>query len=87
MILSDQFSMQARMIQALDTGMELVPATQFGAFAMQSISPVNSSAVHVEINNNRTGSFTVLRNIHCLHTSLLSKTESSRNLCSMYCKI
>lgn len=57
MIMSDQFSMQSRMIQALGQDMELVPATQFGAFAMKSLPPLNSSTVHVEINNNRTGKF------------------------------
>ena len=61
MIMSNEFSMQARMIQALGQDMELVPATQFGAFAMKSLPPANSSTVHVEINNNRTGMYCLLK--------------------------
>lgn len=55
MIMSDNFTMQARMIQALDKNFNLVEATQFGAFVMKSLAPANCSTVHIEINNNRTG--------------------------------
>ena len=54
MIKSDVFSMQCRMIQSLNSDSELIDATQFGAFVMTSLVG-NSSVVHLEINNNRTG--------------------------------
>lgn len=51
-----RFSMQARMVQALNAAGELIAATQFQAFAMQSnTNGLKSSRIHLEINNNRTG--------------------------------
>ncbi|KAF6031164.1 hypothetical protein EB796_010522 [Bugula neritina] len=55
MIKSDNFTMQARMVLSTsETTNATVPATQFGAFAMQSILDGNfSDAVHVETNSDR----------------------------------
>jgi len=51
--------MQARMVLSTsETTNATVPATQFGAFAMQSILDGNfSDAVHVETNSNRSGKY------------------------------
>ena len=54
MIKSDEFCMQGRTVQALSESDAPVLATQFQAFAMKSHLD-NSSAITLEINNNRTG--------------------------------
>lgn len=57
MIKSEMFSMQSRMVQYVNPLTdEVIAATQFQAFAMQSNdSGILSDELHIELNTNRTG--------------------------------
>ena len=56
MLRSSDFLVQARMAQTVDINGDLLQATQFQAFAMKSeVSGAVSDRIHIELNNNRTG--------------------------------
>jgi len=66
MLKSMDFSLQARMGQVIGANLEPVQATQFQAFAMQTVTPGNESdRIHVEISNNRTGTVFTRYSINC----------------------